>query len=93
MVDHARKNSAEYWTYPLFGRGVREYAERCFVHQDVIEYSRLLVRRITDLLGRGFNVLCGTYEAFRELPLNQDALDALGTASQSYAFRYFEGPG
>lgn len=79
-------------TPPDANRRIREYCERCLVHQDVIEYSRLLVRRITDLLERGFNVLCGTYEAFRELPLNQDALDALGTASQSYAFLYFEEP-
>ncbi len=77
-------------TPPDANGGVREYCERCLVHQDVIEYSRLLVRRITGLLERGFNVLCGTYEAFRELPQNQDALDALGTASRSYAFQYFE---
>ncbi len=68
---------------------MREYLERSLVHQDVIQYSGSLIQRIADLLERGFQVLCEAYEAFRELPLNQETLAALDAASRSYAFRHF----
>lgn len=69
---------------------VQQFAEKFLVHQDIVEYSEGLVKRVRHLLDQGFGLLCDTYKEFRDFDPHPKVLKSLQKKSKSYAFRYFE---
>ena len=59
------------------------------IHQDLVEYSERLYRRMWDIVERASEVFREAYVNLSDLPLRQKALDDLDRNRQEYAFRAF----
>ena len=70
---------------------IRRYAEECYIHQDIVQYSEGVLYRVQRLVDRGFQVLCATYNDFKDFDLNESALRSLKRKRQHYSFRRFSG--
>ncbi len=69
---------------------LKEAVLQDFVYQDVVEYTRGLLERMKRLLGRGFDVLCETYEILEPCKPHPDVIAAFKKHEKKYAFRSFE---
>ncbi|MEW6360328.1 MAG: hypothetical protein AB1696_28600 [Planctomycetota bacterium] len=68
---------------------LEEYVRENYIHQDLVEYSRSLLARVTRLINRGFEVLCTAYDDFSGFQLNERALRSLNEKKEQYGFRAF----
>lgn len=69
---------------------VQNYAEENYIHQDVVEYSERLLKKVYIVIDRYFKVLCSTYIEFKSFDLNKSALKSLKDKKTKYDFRYFD---
>ena len=67
-----------------------ELLQNTLVHQDIVQYSEALLRRIMKVLDGGFGVLLDIHRAMKNSELNQKALEAIESNTRQYEFRAFE---
>lgn len=65
------------------------YAKSNYVHQDIVSYSIGLLARVDSLINRSFEVLCATYNDFKEFQFNESAFCSLKDKEQQYLFKFF----
>ena len=68
---------------------IQKYAEECYIHQDIVQYSEGVLHRVQHLIDRGFQVLCAAYNDFKDFDLKESALRSLRRKRQHYSFRRF----
>jgi len=59
------------------------------IHQDIVSYSRGLLKKARTVIGSGSSVLNEAYDQFKDLPENQSALIQLKNNSKKYEFENF----
>lgn len=84
--EHITQHSS---TSTIEPNAIREFAERSFIQQDLIEYLEKLILAVGNVLDRGFDVLTGSYKTFRDCDPLQDSLDSLRKEARRRAFKYF----
>ena len=62
------------------------------IHQDIVTYSRGLLKKVQNVIAVGSSVLNGAYDQFKSLPENQSALTQLKNNSKKYDFESFVDP-
>jgi hypothetical protein len=67
-----------------------EYIKRNHIHQDFVEYSESLLKKIYTVIDRCFEVLCITYNEFKSFDLNESALKSLKGKKSKCTFKCFD---
>jgi hypothetical protein len=67
-----------------------EYFKKNYIHQDIVEYSERLLKKVNIVTDRCFKVLCSTYIEFKSFDLNKSALKSLKSKKTKYNFIYFD---
>ena len=61
-----------------------------YIHQDIVEYSEKLLKKVYIVIDRCFKVLCATYIEFKSFDFNKSALKSLKDKKSKYNFKYFD---
>ena len=68
---------------------MESYIKDNYIHQDILSYSTELLSRVNRLTNRCFEVLCTTYNEFKDFELNKSALHSLKEKKADCSFKCF----
>jgi len=68
---------------------IEQFFYEKFIHQDIVEYSEGLYKKIFRIIDKGFEILCIAYLKFKDYDLFEDALNGLNKNSKKFNFKYF----
>ena len=68
---------------------LENYVNEEYIHQDIIEYSELLFKKIFNIIDRCLKIFCEAYINLKDTELNKSAYQSLKRKRKKYRFKSF----